>query len=96
MIPKKIPTMDEPLRTLVLEGIVSAGSLDAAEVLTYIEERLTLKEFHSVENFCKWLTRNTLSVGHGTIDLRWDEFWTGRAPASPNEAYQWAIKQVGV
>ena len=94
MIPKKVPPMIEPLRTLVLEGIKMAGSLDAAEVLTYIEERLSVIDFGNVASFLKWLKTNSLSVGYGTIDLRWNEYWSSRAPVSQEAAYQWAIKRV--
>jgi hypothetical protein len=92
MIPQNFEyQIAEPLRTLILEGIKSAGSVDAAEVLTYIEERLTMVEFRNVERFCKWLQKNSLSVGHGTIDLRWDEFQSKRTPVGRDEAYQWAM-----
>lgn len=96
MIPATVRPMKEPLRTLVLEGMKMAGSIDAAEVLTYIEEQLTPTEFREVEQFCKWLRKNSLTVGHGTISLRWEEFKSKRTPASQEEAYQWAIKKAGV
>lgn len=96
MIPDTVRPMPEPMRTLVLEGVKMAGSHDAAEVLIYIEEQLTPKEFRDVEGFCKWLVKNDLKVGHGTISLRWDEFRSKRAPAGQEEAYQWAMKKAGV
>jgi hypothetical protein len=96
MIPSTVRPMQEPLRTLVLEGMKMAGSTDAAEVLTYIEESLTPPQFREVENFCKWLQKNSLTVGHGTISLRWDEFKSKRAPAGQDEAYQWAMKKAGL
>lgn len=97
MIPETVRPMPEPLRTLVLEGMKRAGTCtDAAEVLTYIEESLTPSQFREVENFCKWLKKNSLTVGHGTISLRWEEFRSKRAPASQDEAYQWAMKKAGV
>jgi hypothetical protein len=94
MIPSTVRPMQEPLRSLVLEGMKMAGSIDSAEVLTFIEESLTPQQFREVDNFCKWLKKNSLTVGHGTISLRWDEFKSKRAPASQEAAYQWAMKRV--
>jgi hypothetical protein len=96
MIPSTVRPMKEPLRTLVLEGIRSAGNCTPDDVLLYIEENLTPTESRDCENFLRWLTKNNLSVGHGTISLRWDEFRSKRAPASQDEAYQWAMKRAGV
>lgn len=93
MIPSTVRPMQEPLRTLVLEGMRLGGSIDAAEVLTFIEERLTPSQFREVADFCKWLKKNSLTVGFGTISLRWDEFKSKRTPAGQEEAYQWAIKR---
>lgn len=96
MIPNKVPSMQEPLRTLVLEGIKAAGCVEESEVLCSIEERLTISQFTQVGNFCRWLKKNNQKVGHGTIDLRWYEFKSRRVPASQDEAYAWAMKRMGL
>lgn len=96
MIPDTVRPMKEPMRTLVLQGIKMTGSQNPDDVLVSIEEQLTGPEVNKVTKFLTWLTENKLTVGHGTISLRWDEFIGKRTPASQEEAYQWAMKKAGL
>ena len=75
---RKTPTpklMPEPMRTLVLEGIKMAGKIHPAEdALAYVEEQMTVPEYKDAKAFLDWLYSHGLTIGHGTIQLRYHEY----------------------
>jgi len=86
--------MQEPMRTLFLSGLKETGNLEDAALRH--EEDLTSRESHQLQDFAKWLKAHDLSVGHGTIDIRWTEFQYNAKPISREEAYQVAMKEAGL
>lgn len=92
----KVKKMPERLKLLVLQGTKSAGMIHPAdEALFMVEEQMTGKEFDQAVAFLNWCYKNHLTFGFGTIDLRWTEFKDKLTPVSRDEAYDYAIKQVG-
>jgi hypothetical protein len=88
--------MMEPARTLLLDAYRTLGKAPRNEIIGYFEEHLTSAQRRKIEQFLDWLYKNGLTVGHGTIDLRWYEFEEGIRPLDKEAAYQWAMKQAGV
>lgn len=89
--------MMEPARTLLLDAMKTLGKAPRNEIIGYFEENLTGAQRHKIQQFLDWLHKWGLTVGHGTIDLRWFEFEEGiRPPLDKEAAYQWAMKQAGV
>ena len=85
--------MPEPMRTLYLEGLKLTGSLTLGALR--FEERFTIPQLKKLLTFAGWLKKNNLSVGHGTIDLRWCEFQRGDVPISKEHAYEIAMNEAG-
>lgn len=86
-----IDRMGEPLRALLLHGISQAGSHEFSDVMLVIEEQLNEDQYTQAHDFLKWLVRNDLTVGHGTIDLRGWEFQNNVKPMTSDEACKWAM-----
>lgn len=95
-ITDRIPNMLEPVRTLILQGMKILGKVSVEELLSYIEEQLTFDQRQDAEKFLNWLHRKRLTVGHGTIDLRYYEFKNRIPPMDKDEAYKWAMKRMGL
>ena len=89
--------MPEPARTLLLDAYRTLGKAPRNEIIGHFEEHLTSASRHKMQQFLDWLSKWGLTIGHGTIDLRWYEFEEGiRPPLEKEAAYQWAMKQAGV
>jgi hypothetical protein len=84
--------MREPLRTLLMQAAKQAGNYEE-RALAYVEEEMTLADLDDASRFFAWLREHGLTFGHGTIDLRFEEFTTGRAPMSQEAAYQYAMRK---
>jgi hypothetical protein len=96
-IPSKITKMPARLSLLLLQAGKMAGRMyPPAEALSPVEEHMTLPEINSATAFLEWLHKHSLTVGHGTIDLRWTEFKRKLAPATKDEAYQYAMQKAGL
>lgn len=73
-----------------------AGKTHPADAaLAYSEEHFTQPDYEKAKKFLEWLYKNGLTIGHGTIDLRYHEFTKKLTPVSRDEAYQYALKQAG-
>lgn len=81
-----------PLFTSFLNACKVTG--DMTQASAYIEELLTTDQLRELTLFIAWLNRHRLTVGFGTINLRWCEFQSNREPISPEAAYQLAMKGV--
>jgi len=88
--------MTEPARTLLLDAMRTLGKAPRNEILGYFEEHLTGEQRHKIQQFLDWLHKWGLTVGHGTIDLRWFEFENRLKPLDKETAYEWAMKQAGL
>lgn len=87
--------MEEPQRTLLLDAMKALGQRPAKELLSYIEENLTQDQYKCLYNFLLWLAQHGISIGHGTVDLRWFEFHNEMVPLERQAAYEWAMKRMG-
>jgi hypothetical protein len=61
-------------KTLLLSGVKQAGSYKPEEVMVFIEEMLTFREFNIVSAFLKWVVSNGREFGHGNVDNTYQEF----------------------
>lgn len=89
---KKNTAMPEPLRSLFLNACKVTGNMSEASL--YIEESLTGNELTRLQKFVAWLKYHNLTVGWGTIDLRWNEWKTGASPMSPDAAYKMTLNSM--
>jgi hypothetical protein len=65
--------MSEKVRVLVLQAVNECGRDSVENVLSGIEEQLTLKEAKDVRTFLKWafFDWDTRGFGHGNFDKQW-------------------------
>lgn len=66
--------MDNTAKTLMFRSIKMMGTLDPCEVLSYIEEDLTLKQYRDIEGFLQYVNDNKLSFGHGNFDEVYNQY----------------------
>jgi hypothetical protein len=65
--------MNAVVKNLILNGTKAVGA-DADEVLSYIEEQLTPKQYVEVKAFLTWSFTNKKYFGWGNFDDRVKEF----------------------
>ena len=73
--------MNDKVRTLILMAVNQCGRDSLEDVLSLIEERLTLNEAKDVKAFLKWafFDWDNRMFGHGNITKRWKE-WQATQP----------------
>jgi hypothetical protein len=81
-IPTNVPAMQQGLKNLILDGNRMVGSVNPDELLPFIEERMTARQYRTALTFLKWCQTNSITFGHGTIDLRFHEWMRGLTPVS--------------
>jgi len=84
-----IKPMPEPMKSMYLNALKETGDLHLA--VQRIEESLNSPQYVRLMNFARWLKQWELSIGHGTVDLRWTEFSSKLRPMSQDQAYEFAM-----
>lgn len=70
-LPKKL---SEKLQSLLIMGVGRMGSYDPEQVLSYIEETMTMPEVELVTPFLKWVHDNEKTFGRGNLGRVWTEY----------------------
>jgi hypothetical protein len=74
--------MREPLKSRLLTGIQRSGTYQLPDVVKSIEKRMNSADLKMAERFLNWIVANNVSVGPGTIDVRFHEFKKKLKPVS--------------
>jgi hypothetical protein len=89
----KVTPMPTELKNLLLTGFNMAGTQKFPDAILSVEEEMTITQVDLSEKFLKWLEEHHLTVGHGTIDLRFHEFRKKLKPKTMDEAAAYAKSQ---
>lgn len=64
----------ELAKNLLLRGVSEAGSYEADEALTRVEEQLTMAEYSHLSAFLDWCGAGRFTFGRGNLDERLTQF----------------------
>lgn len=66
---RKRESLSDKLKSEILRAVKQFGSYDPAEILSYIEEGLTLKEYTDATEFLTWVHTNGKHFGHNIDEV---------------------------
>lgn len=66
------------LETLLIMGVMAAGSYDPRNALVTVEEHMNPTEFDAAAKFLNWVLANQLTFGRGNIRERFQQFQTAQ------------------
>lgn len=66
---KKEESLSDKIKSAILRAVKQFGSYDPAEIISYIEEELTLAELTDAVDFLKWVHTNDHHFGHNIDEV---------------------------
>lgn len=75
----KSPRLPKHFVSLLLLGVVRAGSFDPKKAISSVEGSMTSNEVDVANDFLAWVHRNEKTFGRGNINQVWSEYRAARS-----------------